>query len=63
MVRLQLKLGSMKLAKEYMSRVVTSVKFYAFSDEEELMEQGVRFAYRVHQVSSIRPRIHQHHAI
>ncbi|XP_042462351.1 protein CHUP1, chloroplastic-like [Zingiber officinale] len=45
----QLKSGSMKLAKEYMNRVVTSVKFDAFSDEEELMEQGVRFAYRVHQ--------------
>lgn len=57
-LRLQLKLGSMKLAKEYMNRVVTSVKFDAFSDDEELMEQGVRFAYRVHQVSSIRPQIH-----
>ncbi|WOL04616.1 protein CHUP1, chloroplastic [Canna indica] len=46
----QLKFGSLKLAKEFMSRVVTAVKFDAFSDDEELMLQGVRFAYRVHQI-------------
>ncbi|XP_009387829.2 INCREASED PETAL GROWTH ANISOTROPY 1-like protein 1 [Musa acuminata AAA Group] len=45
----QLKLGSMNLAKEYMNRVVTAVKLDAFSDDEEVMLQGVRFAYRVHQ--------------
>ncbi|RWW67387.1 hypothetical protein BHE74_00025174 [Ensete ventricosum] len=48
---LQLKVGSMKLAKEYMNRVVTAVKLDAFSDDEEVMLQGVRFAYRVHQVT------------
>lgn len=47
----QLKLGSMNLAKEYMNRVVTAVKLDAFSDDEEVMLQGVRFAYRVHQVT------------
>ncbi|XP_072982736.1 INCREASED PETAL GROWTH ANISOTROPY 1-like protein 1 [Typha latifolia] len=45
----QLKLGSMKLAKGYMTRVVTAVKTDSLSDDEELTLRGVRFAFRVHQ--------------
>ncbi|OAY81878.1 Protein CHUP1, chloroplastic [Ananas comosus] len=45
----QLKLGSMKLVKEYMIRVVTAVKSDSSLDDEELTLQGVRFAFRVHQ--------------
>lgn len=48
----QLKLGSMKLVKEYMIRVVTAVKSDSSLDDEELTLQGVRFAFRVHQVAS-----------
>ena len=48
---LQLKSGSMKLAKKYMNRVVTALQSYASSEDEELTLQGVRFAFRVHQVA------------
>ncbi|XP_039136453.1 LOW QUALITY PROTEIN: protein CHUP1, chloroplastic-like [Dioscorea cayenensis subsp. rotundata] len=45
----QLKSGSMRLAKKYMNRVITALQSYASSEDEELMLQGVRFAFRVHQ--------------
>ncbi|XP_010920797.1 INCREASED PETAL GROWTH ANISOTROPY 1-like protein 1 [Elaeis guineensis] len=45
----QLKLGSMKLAKGYMKRVVTAMKFETVLEDDELIIQGVRFAFRVHQ--------------
>ncbi|KAJ0978312.1 hypothetical protein J5N97_013786 [Dioscorea zingiberensis] len=45
----QLKSGSMTLAKQYMNRIVTQLQSDASSEDEELMLQGVRFAFRVHQ--------------
>uniref|UniRef100_A0A1D1YEH3 Protein CHUP1, chloroplastic n=1 Tax=Anthurium amnicola TaxID=1678845 RepID=A0A1D1YEH3_9ARAE len=45
----QLKSTTMKLAKDYMRRVVSALHSGAFSEEEDLMLQGVRFAFRVHQ--------------
>lgn len=45
----KLKLGSMKLAKGYMNRVVTAMKTETFLEDDELIIQGVRFAFRVHQ--------------
>ncbi|KAK9168085.1 hypothetical protein Syun_000225 [Stephania yunnanensis] len=43
-----LKLSSLRLAKEYMRRVATELQSHC-SKKEELMLQGVRFAFRVHQ--------------
>ncbi|XP_042409171.1 protein CHUP1, chloroplastic-like isoform X1 [Zingiber officinale] len=49
----QIKLASVKLAMKYMKRVSTELEIIAGSpDEEELMLQGVRFAFRVHQFAS-----------
>ncbi|XP_042389733.1 protein CHUP1, chloroplastic-like [Zingiber officinale] len=46
----QIKLASVKLAMKYMKRVSTELQVIAGSlEEEELMLQGVRFAFRVHQ--------------
>ncbi|XP_010529193.1 PREDICTED: protein CHUP1, chloroplastic-like isoform X2 [Tarenaya hassleriana] len=42
----QIKLASVKLAKNYMKRVSAELEAV---DEEELIVQGVRFAFRVHQ--------------
>lgn len=51
MNKLQIKLASIKLAMKYMKRVSAEVEFVAGSpEEEELIVQGVRFAFRVHQV-------------
>lgn len=49
---LQLKSGSMKLAKLHMNRAVSAIKSSdgSFEDEDQLMLQSVRFAFRVHQV-------------
>lgn len=49
---LQLKSGSMKLAKLHMNRAVSAIKLSdgSFEDEDQLMLQSVRFAFRVHQV-------------
>ncbi|KAK9124561.1 hypothetical protein Sjap_014163 [Stephania japonica] len=44
----QLKLSSLRLAKEYMKKVATELQSHS-SKKEELMLQGVRFAFRVHQ--------------
>ncbi|XP_044461343.1 protein CHUP1, chloroplastic-like [Mangifera indica] len=46
----QIKLASVKLAMKYMKRVSAEVEFVGGSpEEEELIVQGVRFAFRVHQ--------------
>ncbi|KAI3877563.1 hypothetical protein MKX03_003199 [Papaver bracteatum] len=45
----QLKLGSVGLAKEYMKRVATELLTKEFTQKEDLILQGVRFAFRVHQ--------------
>jgi hypothetical protein len=53
----QLKMASLKLAKEYMNRIVKTLKSDPFANEEELLLQGVRFAFRIHQVTCSEPRI------
>ncbi|THU70026.1 hypothetical protein C4D60_Mb08t20650 [Musa balbisiana] len=46
----QIKLASVKLGMKYMKRVCSELEMMAGSpEEEELMLQGVRFAFRVHQ--------------
>ncbi|XP_057956662.1 protein CHUP1, chloroplastic [Malania oleifera] len=45
----QMKLSSMKLVKEHMKRITKELQSNECSQEEDLMLQGVRFAYRVHQ--------------
>ncbi|KAL0906018.1 hypothetical protein M5K25_024478 [Dendrobium thyrsiflorum] len=46
----QIKLASVKLAMKYMKRVTSEISAIACGPEEEdLMLQGVRFAFRVHQ--------------
>ncbi|XVE51446.1 hypothetical protein DITRI_Ditri02bG0041200 [Diplodiscus trichospermus] len=46
----QIKLASVKLAMKYMRRVSAELKAgYGGPEEEELIVQGVRFAFRVHQ--------------
>ncbi|XP_072966376.1 protein INCREASED PETAL GROWTH ANISOTROPY 1 [Typha angustifolia] len=46
----QIKLASVKLAMKYMKRVSSEIEALADGpEEEELMLQGVRFAFRVHQ--------------
>ncbi|KAK1283099.1 hypothetical protein QJS10_CPB21g01321 [Acorus calamus] len=47
----QLKLGSMKLAKQYMRRVTTALESSTLSEENDLILRGVRFAFRVHQTT------------
>lgn len=43
----------MKLAKGYMKRVVIAMKFETVLEDDELIIQGVRFAFHVHQVVSL----------
>ncbi|CAH1419628.1 unnamed protein product, partial [Lactuca virosa] len=49
----QIKLGSVKLAKQYMRRVATELQIKGTSDKDSSMDymllQGVRFAFRIHQ--------------
>ncbi|KAL8032473.1 hypothetical protein ABFX02_13G098100 [Erythranthe guttata] len=47
----QIKLASVKLAMKYMKRVLTELKMVGGggSEEEDLIVQGVKFAFRVHQ--------------
>lgn len=45
----QLKLGSMKLAKLHMARVMSVLQSEGSSEDDNLMLQSVRFAFRVHQ--------------
>lgn len=47
---MQIKLASVKLAMKYMKRVTAELEVVGSPEEEELMLQGVRFAFRVHQV-------------
>lgn len=47
----QIKLQSVKLARKYLERVSSELEAIKVGPaEEELMLQGVRFAFRVHQV-------------
>lgn len=52
-MRLQIKLASVKLAMKYMKRVSSELEANGSGspEEEDLMLQGVRFAFRVHQVN------------
>lgn len=45
----QMKVSSLRLAKEYMKRVSKELQSNECWREDNLMLQGVRFAYRVHQ--------------
>ncbi|KAL5580696.1 hypothetical protein UlMin_013138 [Ulmus minor] len=45
----EMKLSSLKLAKEYMRRITKELQSNECALEENLLLQGVRFAYRVHQ--------------
>lgn len=46
----QMKLSSLVLAKEYMKRVAKQLQSSEPSQDGDLLIQGVRFAFRVHQV-------------
>lgn len=53
MVYIQIKLQSVKLAMKHLKRVSSElevIKGGPEEEEQELMLQGVRFAFRVHQV-------------
>ncbi|PON57564.1 CHUP1-like protein [Parasponia andersonii] len=45
----EMKLSSLKLAKEYMKRITRELQSNESTREENLLLQGVRFAYRIHQ--------------
>ncbi|KAF5744491.1 F10K1.18 protein putative isoform 1 [Tripterygium wilfordii] len=45
----QMKLSSLRLAKKYMKRVTRELQLNEGSAKENLLLQGIRFAYRVHQ--------------
>lgn len=51
---LQIKLGSVKLAKRYMKRVAMELQAKSALEKDPAMDymllQGVRFAFRIHQV-------------
>ncbi|KAH9701809.1 CHUP1-like protein [Citrus sinensis] len=49
----EMKVSSLRLAKEYMKRVSKELQSSECWREDNLMLQGVRFAYRVHQIRSI----------
>ena len=51
-IYIQIKLQSVKLAMKYLKRVSSELELIEGGpEEEELMLQGVRFAFRVHQVT------------
>ena len=55
---LQIKLASVKLAMKYMKRVSAELETVGGGpEEEELIVQGVRFAFRVHQVKFQTPKL------
>lgn len=55
---LQMKLASVKLAMKYMKRVSAELETVGGGpEEEELIVQGVRFAFRVHQVKIQTPKL------
>lgn len=55
---LQIKLGSVRLAKLYMKRVAMELHSKAGLEKDPAMDymllQGVRFAFRIHQVCSVK---------
>lgn len=56
MITVQIKLASVKLAMKYMKRVSAELETVGGGpEEEELIVQGVRFAFRVHQVMFFGP--------
>jgi hypothetical protein len=58
---MQIKLQSVKLAMKYLRRVSSELEAIQGSpDEEELMLQGVRFAFRVHQVTTTLAHVQQY---
>lgn len=54
---LQIKFGSVKLAKKYMKRVTTELHTKGTSEKDSSMDymllQGVRFAFRIHHVGKL----------
>lgn len=54
---LQIKFGSVNLAKKYMKRVATEIQSKAALEKDPALDymllQGVRFAFRIHQVCSM----------
>lgn len=48
-----MKLSSLKLAREFMKRVTKELESNEVSKEDNLLVQGVRFAFRVHQVGRL----------
>ncbi|KAJ6895065.1 hypothetical protein NC651_021520 [Populus alba x Populus x berolinensis] len=44
-----MKLSSLRLAKDYLKRITKKLQLNECSGEENLLLQGARFAYRVHQ--------------
>lgn len=51
-IRVQIKVASVKLAVKYMKRVSAELEMVGGGpEEEELIVQGVKFAFRVHQVN------------
>ncbi|CAM0872718.1 unnamed protein product [Alopecurus aequalis] len=47
----QLKVASLKLAREYMNRIMNALKSDPFANDEELILRGVRFSFRIHQLA------------
>ncbi|KAJ7013166.1 hypothetical protein NC653_003012 [Populus alba x Populus x berolinensis] len=45
----QMKLSSLRLAKVYLKRITKELQLNECSGEDNLLLQGARFAYRVHQ--------------
>lgn len=45
----EMKLSSLRLAKEYMKRITKELQSEFVREENDLLLQGVRFAYRIHQ--------------
>ncbi|XP_021746130.1 protein CHUP1, chloroplastic-like [Chenopodium quinoa] len=45
----QIKLNSLKLAREYMKRIIKELDSSRLPSSEDIIHQGARFAYRVHQ--------------
>ncbi|KAF1868926.1 hypothetical protein Lal_00048205 [Lupinus albus] len=46
----QMKLSSLRLAREFMKRITKELESYEGLQEDNLLVQGVKFAFRVHQV-------------
>jgi len=58
---MQIKLQSVKLALKYLRRVSSELEAIQVGpdEEEELVLQGVRFAFRVHQVTTPLTHVHK----